>query len=160
MLNGDGKKGASPATLAAFAEVEQVLKTTQRSALQLFGERGVVDGRALNEWLTAERDTGWPATEFVERETEYLLRIALPGVDPSTIELSTEPRELIIRTKNSTDKSARSRARDLWRRRDLPVDFRSENAKATLDNGILTIIAPKGTAAENASPALAVRRRP
>ena len=150
--------GSTRRTLTAFTEVERVLKTTQRRALQLFSERGVVDGKALNDWMGRERETVWPTTEFEERETEHVLRIALPGVELNTIELTAGPRELVIRTKSGIDRSrpgndlaahrarSRGRSRDVWRRASLPVDFRAENVKATLHNGVLTIVAPKAPA--------------
>ena len=133
-----GKTRAADKALAAIAEVERLLEATQRRALQLFSERGVLDWTLLNEWLDAEGGSCGPATEFEERETEYLLRIALPGFDADT-EFASEPRQLVVRARREGGKRRRRAA--------LPPTFRAETVKATLHNGVLTLIAPKAVGA-------------
>jgi HSP20 family molecular chaperone IbpA len=139
-----GRTPAADKALAAIAEVERLLEATQRRALRLFGERGVLDWILLNEWLDAGAGSCGPATEFEERETQYVLRIALPGVDPAS-ELASEPRELVIRSRREGGKRTRSGAPDRTGRRPaaLPPGFRPETVKATLHNGVLTLIVPK-----------------
>lgn len=163
MPESNKKKKSSPSALAAIAAVERAIEETQRNALKLLAERRVVDGGTLNDWLTAEPEDCWPVTEWVERETEYELRIALPGFDPSTTELTGKPRELIIETRERTADTPRPAdtggaepticRRRLRRHVDIPVDFRADNVKATLLNGVLTIIAPKASAVTRDDPA-------
>ncbi len=119
MPNSDDEPDPPSRTSAALAEVERVIKATQQRALQLFSERGVVEGNAVNKWLAAEREPGWPATEFVEHEAKYVLRIALPGVDPDTLKLTAKARELTVLNRGG------------------------DNVTASLHNGVLTIVAPK-----------------
>lgn len=138
-----GRTPAADKALAAIAEAERLLEVAQRRALQLIGERGVLDWTLLSEWLDAQGAARGPATEFEERETEYVLRIALPGFDPA--ELATEPRELVIRSKRERGKRNASVTADPTGHRPaaLPPFFRPETAKATLHNGVLTLIARK-----------------
>ncbi len=138
-----GRTPAADKALAAIAEVERLLEAAQRRALQLIGERGVLDWILLTEWFDAQGGTRGPATEFEERETEYVLRIALPGLDPA--EPAAEPRELVIRSKREGGKRTRSGTPDRTGRRSaaLPPYFRPETVKATLYNGVLTLIARK-----------------
>lgn len=157
------KKGPRDAALAAIADVERVIEETRRSALRLFAARGVLAGAALNEWLTSEPEDCWPASRWVERNSEYELQIALPGFDAGTIELTGEPQQLVIEAREETAASrepARDRGsegtvcrRRLRRHVDLPVDFRADNVRASLHNGVLTIIAPKAAAAVRAQTA-------
>ena len=90
-----GRTPAADKAPAAIAEVERLLEAAQRRALQLIGERGVLDWILLTEWFDAQGGTRGPATEFEERETEYVLRIALPGLDPA------EPAGRTTRTRES-----------------------------------------------------------
>ena len=143
-----GKARAADKALAAIAEVERLLEATQRRALQLFSERGVLDWALLTEWLDAEGGNCGPATEFEERETEYVLRIALPGFDAGA-EFAPEPRQLVIRARRDGGRHTRSAKADRTghRRAALPPNFRAETVKATLHNGVLTLIAPKAAGA-------------
>lgn len=157
MPEADNKKKTVPddRTLAALAEVERAIEETRRSAFKLFRERRVLDGGTLNDWLTSEPEDCWPATKWVERAGEYELRIALPGFDPSTIVLTGKPHQLTIETRDKVNeqKPPGARAveptlcsRRLRRHVGLPVDFRADNVRATLHDGVLTIVAPKAAA--------------
>ena len=137
-----GRTPAADKALAAIAEVERLLEAAQRRALQLIGERGVLDWILLTEWLDAQGATREPVAEFEERENEYVLRIALPGFDPA--KPATEPRELVIRSKRERGKRSSGRPDTTARRpAALPPFFRPETTKATLHNGVLTLIARK-----------------
>ncbi len=151
------KKRPEHAVLAAIAEVERVIEETRRHALKLFSQRRVVDGGTLNEWLTSEPEDCWPASCWVERDAEYELKIALPGFDPRKVELTGMPQQLVIEARGKTPDSREPAGergvagtvcnRRLRRHVDLPVDFRANTARATLHDGVLTIVAPKVGAA-------------
>ena len=139
-----GKTRAADRALEAIAEVERLLEATQRRALRQFSERGVLDWTLLNEWMDAESAACRPATEFEERETEYVLRIALPGLEPTGPDGAAKPRQLVIRTRHEGDRRTRSVTADRpATRRAVPPVFRPETVKATLRNGVLTLSAPK-----------------
>lgn len=130
---------ASYGVSAALAEAEQVIERTRRDALDLFHARGVIDRAALAEWVSGARDACWHVTDIVERETTFVITIALPGVHAGLAELTREPRQLVIRTRFGSD----SRDSQVLRRVDLPVDLNSERVEAELREGALVITAPK-----------------
>ena len=143
-----GKTRAADRALAAIAEVERLLEATQRRALRQFSERGVLDWTLLNEWMDAESAACRPATEFEERETEYVLRIALPGFEPAGSDPVAEARHLVIRTRREGGRRIRSATTDRpATRRAMPPVFRPETVKATLHNGVLILSAPKAEGA-------------
>jgi HSP20 family molecular chaperone IbpA len=123
---------------AALAETERVIERTRREALGLFHARGVIDRSSLAAWVNGGRDACWHVTDIVERETTFVITIALPGVDPKLAELTREPRQLLIRTRPASSGAFR-----VLRRINLPVDLGSEHVKAELREGALIIEAPK-----------------
>ncbi len=93
---------------------------------------------------TPAADKARAAIAEVERLLEAAQRrAALPGFDPA--ELATEPRELVIRSKRERGERNSSGTPDSTAHRPaaLPPFFRPETAKATLHNGVLTLIARK-----------------
>jgi HSP20 family molecular chaperone IbpA len=122
---------------AALAEAERVIEKTRRDALDLFQARGVIDRAALGRWVSGAREACWHVTDIVERETTFIITIALPGAHAALAE--PEPRRLAIRTRSGPGSGASQVLRHL----DLPVDLNSERVKAELRGGALVITAPK-----------------
>lgn len=92
-----------------------------------------------------------PFEVWVDKETKkYHLRLALPGVDPSTVELKLLGNLLTI----SAERKASREAKDvdylyrelsygtLSRTINLPEGLNTENINAEYNNGLLEIIAP------------------
>jgi HSP20 family protein len=89
-------------TLNKRGSILDELETLQRQvtdrAYQIFNQRGAAAGRALEDWLTAERETVWkPAVEVVEKDDEFLVEAALAGVDAKQLNIEVTPEELLIR---------------------------------------------------------------
>ncbi len=55
-------------TLPIFKDIERLTQRIRERAFAVFAARGVHQDWALNDWLTAERELCWPASELVERE--------------------------------------------------------------------------------------------
>jgi HSP20 family molecular chaperone IbpA len=127
------------AVSAALAEAERVIATTRRDALDRFHARGIIDRAALAQWVSGARDACWHITDIVERETSFVITVALPGALPERAELTREPRQLVIRTRSGAD----SGAMPIVRRLDLPIDLNSECVQAELREGTLVLTAPK-----------------
>jgi HSP20 family molecular chaperone IbpA len=123
---------------AALAETERVIEKTRRDAVELLRARGVIDRAALAAWVSGARDACWRITNIVERETAFVITIALPGVHDESAELTREPRQLVIRTRPGSAGASR-----ILQRVDLPIDLSSEHVKAELRDGALVIEAPK-----------------
>lgn len=142
-------------TLPVFAEVEQLMESIRRRAFELSSGHGFDPGCALDDWLEAEREICTSEAEFIESDKDYLLDVALPGFDPSDIEVTATPGELIVHARKRTDdkkESAGAKATvrwsrlgssDVFRRIELASEIDLERISATLKNGILRIIAPK-----------------
>jgi HSP20 family molecular chaperone IbpA len=130
---------AADSISAALAVAEQVIEKTRRDALDLFHARGVIDRVALAKWLSGARDACWRITDVVEYEDRLIISLALPGVHAGLVELTREPRQLLIRTRSG----AGSGASQVLRRLDLPVDLSSKDVTAELREGALVISVPK-----------------
>jgi HSP20 family protein len=141
--------------LPAFAEAERMFEQVRRRAYQLCSARGFGEGRALDDWLTAEREFNWPATELVEREQDFVLSVALPGFEPGEVALTATPRSLIVQARTKAerkDESTKAEARIHWselhradvcRRIEFGRELDLERISATLKNGVLRIVARK-----------------
>src|SRR5688572_4337636 len=77
--------------------IELVQHTISEQAFELFKSRGCAIGRALDDWLSAERDALWrPPVEVVEKDGEFLVEAALAGVSPKDLDVQVTPYSLLI----------------------------------------------------------------
>ena len=151
--------------LPAFAEAERMFEQIRRRAYELFSGRGFGEGRALDDWLAAEREFNWPATELVERDQDFVLSVMLPGFEPADVELTATSRALIIQAKTRSerrDDTKKGEARVHWsefqstdscRRIEFAKDIDVDKITATLKSGVLRVVARK---AERPSKPVAV----
>lgn len=139
-------------SLPIFAEFEQLAERIRLQAYNLFAHRGASDGHALDDWLAAERQLCWPAAELTEHKGEYVLDIALAGFAPAEIEVTATPREIMIKGGHKSEQSAGDeskvrwselRSRNAFRRVGLPTTVDVEKITASIENGLLRIVAPK-----------------
>jgi HSP20 family molecular chaperone IbpA len=96
---------AKERTLPAFVEAEHMVQEVQQRACELFAERGFGHGRALDDWLSAERELCWPAAEVADNDEEYVVSVALPGFEAGEIKVTAAPRELTVHAKSSHERS-------------------------------------------------------
>lgn len=141
--------------LAAVDEANRLLEQIRERAYALCADRGFSEGHALDDWLQAERAFGWPAAEFVENEKDYSLETALAGFEPSDVEVTVTPRDIVVSAKARTRQVKDVKrggavvhwsefgSNDVYRRVELPSDVDVNGATATLTNGILRVVAPK-----------------
>ena len=145
-------------TLPVFKEVESLLDRIRNRAFEMFSGRGFGDGHALDDWLAAEREICWPAGELVEQDKEYVLSLTLPGFEPEETSVTTTPREVIVHAKAKTERKGEEEAKkgakekvcwsefrsnDVYRRVELAKDIDVQSVSASLQNGILKIVAVK-----------------
>ena len=77
--------------------IDTVQHRIEERAFELFNGRGRAIGRALDDWLSAERETVWrPPVEVVEKDNEFLVEAALAGVNPKDLDVQVTPRSLLI----------------------------------------------------------------
>jgi HSP20 family protein len=154
-------------SLPVFTEFERLTRDIEKRAHDLFELRGFGEGHALDDWLRAEHEICWPAAELVERDKEFMLSVALPGYEPSEIELTVTPREVIVHAARRAEKVEEGketegrmrwsefRSNDVYRRIELPTAIDADHAKAAYRHGMLKVTAPKAEAVVKQVPVAA-----
>jgi HSP20 family protein len=145
----DGERAAVP----LLRELQALLDRTQRRAFEYFQQRGAAPGSDLDDWLRAEREIVWsPQSELVENDREARLQIAAPGLDPGQIHITVLPTTIVVKGETTAHKHERTEgavrlcefsANSLFRRFQLNALIDVDQVSATLDQGILRIVAPK-----------------
>jgi len=150
--------------LPIFSEAERIMKEVSRRAFDIFTARGAGAGHALDDWLAAEREVCWPAGELVDRGKSYELSIALAGFEPQDVEVTATPREIIVHAKTKSERREERKeaeivvlwsefgTNDVYRRVELSTEVDPEKVAATLDNGLLKVVAPKAEMAVRKVP--------
>lgn len=152
----EGPKLIKPESqLDKLRELQEVIS---RRAYELFEGRGCEHGQDLADWLRAESDL---LQHIAIKVSEYKDRLAveaeLSGFSADEIEVSAEPRRLIISGKTSlTDKesentfsreilaeSAEVLTKPTFRLLDLPVEIDADKVEAKLTGETLTVTLPK-----------------
>jgi HSP20 family protein len=146
---------SSDRSLPIFNEFEKIADRIRMQAYKLFAHRGAGDGRALDDWLAAEREFCWPAAEFAESDGQYSLKVALAGFDAKEIAVTATRREIMVKAAHKHELSGGDavlkwsdfRSNDVFRRVELPEDVDVDRISASLNNGLLEITAPKSKSA-------------
>lgn len=145
----DGKKAAASSILD---EVKTLSERIRQRAFELFERRGGVDGFAMNDWLSAERDLfRIPESELVERDGKFEARVSVPGFDPRDMHVTALPDALIVKgssTHGHDESEGHIRfcefdQKTLFRRFDLPEPINVDKVTANLDKGVLQLTALK-----------------
>ncbi len=136
-------------------EMQNFVEETQRRAFDLFQRRGASPGAELDDWLRAEREIVWtPEAELVENEKEVRIQVAAPGLEPKQIHVTALPETVIVKGETTHKHEGGEgvqfcefNERTLFRRFELDNQIDVDRVTATLDNGILRIVAPNATKA-------------
>ena len=144
------QKGA----LSVFTEMEKVAGAVRRRAFQHFLGRGSALVSDMDDWLRAERELIWSSgAEMAKHDNDLTLRVEAPGFEPGDIKITATPDSLLIEgeVRHKHEESNHLHfcefAQTLLRRSDLPGAIDVDKVSATLDKGILKIVAPKAQAA-------------
>src|SRR5438093_2145450 len=79
-------------------EMNQMQDRIMRRAYDLFERNRRLFGRDLDYWLQAERELLWkPALELRETDGEFVLEVAVPGVDPKDIDIEVTPEDIVLK---------------------------------------------------------------
>ena len=119
----------------------------RREIDDLFGR---VVGQGSGEGV--QREWTWtPAVEGKHEDGKYVIRVALPGIDPKDVEVSVQENELVVkgqRDAESTNEGAHYFARELSygafeRRFTLPEGVDANKVTAKFTHGLLDITVPE-----------------
>jgi HSP20 family protein len=136
-----------------------------RRAFEIFEGNGHVFGHDLDNWFKAERELLHPVNiELTESEGAFDIKAEVPGFNEKELEISVEPRRVVIAGKHETNNEERKKgkvvrsetyAEQMLRVVELPGPIETTKVSATLQkNGILMLTLPK------VAPAQAVRIKP
>lgn len=139
--------------LPVFGEIERMLDRVRQRAFELSAIRGFEPGRALDDWLLAEKEICWPAAELSENDKEFALSVALPGFAATEIVVTATPRELIVQARTEATRKEQApqenirwtefRSNDVQRRIELDREVDPAKCTATFRDGMLRVTAPK-----------------
>ena len=134
-----------------FDEVQRMQDRIMRHAYEIFCSDGGPFGRDIEHWLKAEQELIWkPAIELAEKDNEFRLEIAVPGVDPKDIDIEVTPEDILIKAEVHHEHNEKKgevhmcefAQGNLFRSIHLPKKIDSEKVKAEFKNGMLTLNAP------------------
>lgn len=137
------------ASSALLGQAERHEQQVRHRAFDYFQQRGELPGNDWQDWLRAEREVLWtPPAEMFENVSVIVLRVAVPGFDPKCIRVTATPHSLLIQgTEPHRHSGMEARlhfcefGQQLFRRFDLPARIDPARVSATLDKGILEILA-------------------
>ena len=140
-----------------FESIEMMFDDVRRHAFELFQRRGAMDGWDLDDWFRAEHDLILtPKSELVETEKEFEMKVEVPAMEAKDLQISALPDSIIVQAETSRKEEpseakvhySEFNERKLFRRFEFPVAIDVEQVKATLDKGMLRIVAIKAPKAE------------
>ncbi len=126
----------------------------RQRAFRLFQEKGCQPGYELEDWLEAERDVLYrPPCEMAETGEEIRIQAAVPGFCAGSVQVDVLPNSITIEGKSrlvaqeagAKIRSSEFRQKRLLRQFDLPSRIDPEVITATLEDGVLRIVAKKAT---------------
>ncbi|HTX38294.1 MAG TPA: Hsp20 family protein [Bryobacteraceae bacterium] len=137
------------ASSTLLAEAQQSLEDIRHRAWDHFQSRGRMVGNDWADWLRAEREAVWkPDAEMFENSRDLVVRVAVPGFDAKSLQITASPRALLIQGREThRHEGLESRlhfcefGQRLFRLFDLPARIDPNTVCATLDKGILEIVA-------------------
>ena len=149
-----------PDALSLFEALNEFEEAIRERAFGLFEERGASHGSDMEDWLRAEGELAWvPASETMEDEKEFRLRLIVPGLEAKDLQITAMPDTIIVQAEAiskehegpSSVPFSPLRDKKLFRRFDFDEPIDPARTEASLSKGILEIVASK------ASPATQVK---
>src|SRR6516164_7738623 len=121
-----------------------------KRAFEIFDGNGHTFGKDLDDWLQAERELVWkPSIELDEKDNEFRLQIATPGVDPKDIDIEATPEYVLVKAERHHEhKEEKGKVHiceftsgNLFRSVRFPKTIDPDHVKAEFKNGMLTLTA-------------------
>ena len=79
------------------AQVEAIQQRITSRAHEIWRDRGASIGRALDDWLHAEKEIVWrPAVEVRRIDGAFVVEAAVAGVEPSQLDVQASSNELLL----------------------------------------------------------------
>ena len=130
-----------------FDELE-LHQAISRRAYDLFRNGGTLWGNALTDWLTAEQKLiSKPAVELRQKDSQFEVLAALPGVEAKDLDVQITPDEVLIKAETSRERAADAgtvhvcefEGGKIFRSVHFPEKIDPNSAKAEYQNGMLRL---------------------
>jgi HSP20 family protein len=137
-------------TESIFNEMIKMQDRIMHRAYEIFQSNGRSLGRDLENWLDAERQLVWkPAIELTEKDNEFHVAVAVPGVDPKNLDIEVAPEYLLVKAEihheHNTDKgevhACEFESGSFFRSVRFPKRIDPNKVKAEFKNGMLYLTA-------------------
>ena len=137
-------------TDSVLEELNHLRERITKRAYEIFEARGQIIGNEVDHWLQAEAELIWrPGIDMQEKENEFHLRAATPGVDPKDIKIEVTAEEVLIKAEcghehhsgNSELHVCEFTAANLFRAIRFPKRIDPDTVKAEFKDGILSLTA-------------------
>jgi len=123
---------------ATSAETRELTEQIRQLAFHLFESRGGGDGRALDDWLEAERELILaPQPEVFQKDGKFEIRMPAEGYKPGEIHVTALPGALVVKAASEHNAAQKILLRTI----DLPRPIDADRTTARLDKGILYVTA-------------------
>jgi len=141
-----------PALAPVLEGIKETFNKIRKRAFELFERRGRAPGFELEDWLQAERDLFWvPQAKLSETDAEFKMKVAVPGFEANDLDVMEQPDEILIQgqAQKSAEKTEEGvtysefGTKELYRRFALATPIDIGAVKANVENGMLTVTAPK-----------------
>lgn len=134
--------------------INRIRETIERRAFEIFQNNGGLPGRDIDDWFKAEEALLHPVhMNLAETVAAFTVSIEVPGFGADQLQISLEPRRLIISGNKETAKEEARKGKIVYREQcsdeilrviDLPGEVDAAKATAMLKNGVLELKLPKG----------------
>jgi len=139
-------------TAPALKALRDIVEMVRQRAFELFEHRGDRPGNELADWVQAERELFWvPPAEVAETANEVEITVAVPGFDPKEVHVTAQPGEIVIQGSHEKRVEKQEKGvlysefgeKTLYRRFEIAQPIDVGHLTASLENGMLTVKAPK-----------------
>ena len=136
----------------AIDRANALFEAISRRAYEKFAGSGYMEGHELDDWFAAEHELLHPIPINISESGEALeITAEVPGFSEKELEVSVEPRRLVISGKRETKREEKQGttvyseicADQIMRVVHLPTDVETENVTASLKDGVLDLNLPK-----------------
>ena len=139
-------------TAPALKALQDTVEMVRQRAFELFEHRGYSPGGDLSDWVQAERELFWvPPAELAENDNEVEITVAVPGFDPKEVQVTAQPGEILIQGSHEKRVEKKDKGvlysefdeKALYRRFEIAQPIDIGHVTANVENGMLTVKAPK-----------------
>ncbi len=136
-------------------ELDHLQHRITERAYDIFRSRGRPIGAALDDWLTAEKQTVWkPAIEVSQHDGALVIEVAVAGVEPRELGIQVTADSVLIKADITHGHGAAKgtvhvcefQPGQLFRLINLPAPIDPDGVKAEYRNGLLRLTAPVAVA--------------